>query len=355
MTATRPRLAVYWASACGGCDISILGLHERIVDVARDFELVFWPAVMDVKYADVAAMPDGWIDLCLFTGGIRSTENLEIARMLRRRSRFLVAFGSCASEGCIPGLANLWPVEDLISTAFEGISTDNPAHLRPVTTFPTPDGDLHLPALLPRVHTLSQVVDVDWTVPGCPPESARIAEVLALAAAAFRGDADIPAHGSVLGAGHSTVCDECRRERHAKSIARFTRIQELATIDPAMCLLEQGIPCNGPATRDGCGALCPAAGAACIGCYGAPEGVRDSGARLLAAFGSIVTGGTEAEIQAAMASIPDPVGQAYRFGLARSILRGARGAPGIDQVPRPEDPAHANEEPVLAGSGGAGR
>ena len=343
MTATRPRLAVYWASACGGCDISILNLHERIADVARDFEIVFWPAVMDVKYADVEAMPEGWIDLCLFTGAIRSTENLELARMLRQRSRFLVAFGSCASEGCIPGLANLSSVDELLSTAFEGISTDNPDHLRPVTSFATPDGELHLPALLPRVQTLGQVVDVDWSVPGCPPESARIAEVVGLAAAAFRGEVDIPAHGSVLGGGHSTVCDECRRERGAKAITRFVRIQELPSIDPVRCLLEQGIPCNGAATRDGCGALCPAAGAACIGCYGAPEGVRDAGARLLAAFGSIVEGTTEAEIEAAMASLPDPVGQAWRFGLARSLLHGAR------------DGRTRDDEPVLAGVGGGTR
>jgi F420-non-reducing hydrogenase small subunit len=361
--ATRPRLAVYWASACGGCDISILNLHERIADVAAAFEIVFWPAVMDVKYADVEAMPDGWIDLCLFTGGIRNTENLELARLLRRRSRVLVAFGSCAGEGCIPGLANLSSVDDLLTAAFEGISTDNPEHLRPVTTWPTPEGDLHLPALLPRVHTLSQVVDVDWTVPGCPPESARIAEVLTLAAAAFRGEAAVPDHGSVLGAGRSTVCDECRRERHAKSIAGFARIQELVTIDPRLCLLEQGIPCNGPATRDGCGALCPAAGAACIGCYGAPEGVRDAGAGLLAAFGSIVAGGDDAAVELAVASLPDPVGQAYRFGLARSILGGARGAPGVGGLPldRGDDDARAtagpprHEEPALAGSGGTSR
>lgn len=354
----RPRLAVYWASACGGCDIAILNLHERIADVAAAFDIVFWPAVMDVKYADVEAMADGWIDLCLFTGGIRNTEHSKLARLLRSRSRVLVAFGSCAGEGCIPGLANLSSVEELLTAAFEGPSTDNPEHLRPVMTWPTPDGDLHLPALLPRVHTLAQVVPVDWTVPGCPPESARIAEVLVLAAAAFRGEVDVPARGSVLGAGRSTVCDECARERHAKSIAGFTRIQALDAIDPRLCLLEQGIPCNGPATRDGCGALCPAASAPCIGCYGAPEGVRDAGARLLAAFGSIIAGGDEAAVERAQATLPDPVGQAYRFGLARSILRGTRGGPGVGDVPRGDDDARdgepsmappPDEEPVLAG------
>ena len=62
---------------------------------------------MDAKYNDVEAMDDGSIDVCLFNGGIRNDENAEIAHLLRRKSKVLVAFGSCASEGCIPGLANL--------------------------------------------------------------------------------------------------------------------------------------------------------------------------------------------------------------------------------------------------------
>jgi F420-non-reducing hydrogenase small subunit len=323
-TAVKPRLAMYWASACGGCDIAVLNLHERIADVAAAFEIVFWPAVMDAKYADVMAMPDGHIDLCLFSGGIRSTENAELARLLRAKSKVLIAFGSCANEGCIPGLANLSSVADLLTTNYTGPSTDNPDGVRPMTSWATPAGSLHLPELLPAVRTLHDVVDVDFSVPGCPPESARIAEVVALAIAAFRGEAELPPRGTVLGAGTSTVCDECARIRNVKKIAGFHRIQELFIVDRDLCLLEQGIPCSGPATRDGCGALCPAAGAACIGCYGAPEGVLDAGARLLSAFASVLDADDDAHISAALDGLVDPVGQAYRFGLARSLLGGAR-------------------------------
>ena len=96
MSAPRHRLAVYWAAACGGCDISILNLGEALLDAAERFEIVFWPAVMDAKYADVEQMPDSSIDVTLFDGGIRSDENADLARLLRRKSRILVAFGSCA-------------------------------------------------------------------------------------------------------------------------------------------------------------------------------------------------------------------------------------------------------------------
>jgi F420-non-reducing hydrogenase small subunit len=345
-TPVKPRLAVYWASACGGCDIAILNLHERILDVAGAFEIVFWPAVMDAKVADVQAMPDRFIDLCLVSGGMRTTENEAMARLLRRTSRVLVAFGSCANEGCIPGLANLSTVASLLDAAFEGPSTDNPEHLRPVTTWSFPEGEVHIPELLPRVRTLDQVVPVDWSVPGCPPESARIAEVMALAAAAFRGDAEAPPRGSVLGAAVGTVCEECARARNVKRVSAFRRIQDVPSIDPLLCLLEQGIPCNGPATRAGCGALCPAAGAQCIGCYGPPDGVIDQGARLLSALASALEGDRDPAIERALDGLVDPVGQAYRFGLARSILGGARVArPARAPGPRTEPAAAHADRP----------
>ena len=327
MTAQRRhRFAMYWASACGGCDIAVLNLHDAILDFAERFEPVFWPAVMDTKYAELEQMPDASIDVTLFSGGIRTDENEHLARLLRRKSAILVAFGSCANEGCIPGLANLASVSELLDVSFEGPTTDNADSLRPTIELETEAGTLHLPRLQPLVRTLDQVVDVDYRVPGCPPETERIAEVIALVGAALDGTATLPPRGSFLGAGRSTVCDECLRDRQSKRIGAFVRLQEVAPLDPAQCLLEQGIPCNGPATRDGCGAKCPAAGAPCIGCYGPADGVEDFGARLLSAFASVVDASEVERIDSILDGLPDPVGQFYRFSLAGSVLRGARSA-----------------------------
>lgn len=322
--APKHRLAMYWAAACGGCDIAVLNLDEALLDVDERFEVVFWPAVMDAKYVDVAAMPDRSIDVTLFSGGIRNSENEELAHLLRRKTRLLVAFGSCASEGCIPGLANLSSVPEILAASYEGVSTENPEHTLPVAVWAAPEGDLFLPSLAPRLRTLDQVVPVDYYVPGCPPEAARIADVVGLLTAALEGRATLPAPGSVLGAGHSTVCDECPRDRNVKRIARFVRIQDLPAIDPDLCLLEQGLPCNGPATRDGCGALCPLAAMPCIGCYGPADGVIDAGARLMSAYASVLDAREPEEIERILDGIPDPVGQFYRFGLARSLLGAGR-------------------------------
>ncbi len=325
MTA-KPKFAMYWAASCGGCEIAVLNTHEKILDVDANFDVVFWPVAMDAKYKDVEAMEDGSILLTLFNGGIRNDENEHLAKLLRQKSKILVAFGSCACEGCIPGLANLSSTKEVFDTYYETISTDNPSHLRPQYRYKAPEGEISIPEFYPVLKTLDQVVDVDYYMPGCPPESHQIAAVIDLVIQVVKGEAQLPPKGAVIGVGYSTVCDECPRARNIKLIKQFTRIQDIAPLDPSLCILEQGIPCNGPATRSGCNARCPQAGAQCIGCYGPAEGVMDYGARLITAFASVVDATTPEEIDHILDGIPDPTGQVYRFNLAGSLLKANREA-----------------------------
>ena len=321
----KPKFAMYWAASCGGCEIAVLNIHEKILDVDANFDVVFWPVAMDAKYKDVEAMPDKSILLTLFNGGIRNDENEHIAKLLRAKSQILVAFGSCANEGCIPGLANLSNASEIVTTAFNTISTDNPNHIYPMTSYSMPEGEIHIPTIFPRLKTLDQVVDVDYYMPGCPPESHQIAAVIDLVIQVLQGKAELPPKGAVIGAGTSTVCDECKRTRHVKTITSFKRIFN-QRIDPELCLLEQGIPCNGIATRNGCDARCPSAGAQCIGCYGPAEGVVDYGARLITGFASVIESNTPEGIEAILNGIPDPTGQFYRFNLAGSLLKSGKPA-----------------------------
>jgi F420-non-reducing hydrogenase small subunit len=322
----KPKFAMYWASSCGGCEISVLNTHEKILDIDANFEVVFWPVAMDAKYKDVEALPDKSILLTLFNGGMRTSENVELARLMRRKSQILVAFGSCACEGCIPGLANLSTRASIFETVYHTLTTENPAGILPQPNTSLAEGDLHIPEFLPVLRTLDQVVPVDYYMPGCPPEPHQIGAVVDLVLQVLQGKAGLPPAGSVIGAGHSTVCDECQRTRNVKAIKQFVRIQDLVTIDPQLCLLEQGIPCNGPATRSGCGALCPQASAQCIGCYGPADGVIDFGARLISAFASVIDSKDSAEIDRILDGLPDPAGQFYRFNLAKSLLRAGKQA-----------------------------
>jgi len=134
----------------------------------------------------------------------------------------------------------------------------------------------------------------------------------------------------------STVCDECPRRRGEKKIKRFYRSWEIVP-DPEICLLDQGLICCGIATRAGCGALCPQVNSPCIGCYGPPDSVEDSGARLMSALASIIDSQDPEEIDRIIASaVPDPMGAFYRFGLAGSLLRRA-------QLPSKTPPSKAHD------------
>ena len=107
MSQNKLKIAFYWAASCGGCEIAVLDINEKILDVVKIADIVFWPVAIDIKYKDVEALPDKHIDITFFNGSIRNSEQEHMAKVLRAKSKTLVAFGSCAHEGCVPGLANL--------------------------------------------------------------------------------------------------------------------------------------------------------------------------------------------------------------------------------------------------------
>jgi F420-non-reducing hydrogenase small subunit len=319
---------MYWASSCGGCEISLVNIHEHLLDVAAHFDFVFCPCLLDTKTRDIEAMADGEMLITFFNGALRTSENVEMAHLLRRKSQLLIAYGSCASEGCIPALANLSSKQSLFDTVYgPGPSIDNPAHVVPAPETPIPEGTpLRLPVFNDRVQTLAQAVDVDYVIPGCPPESHQVWAVIEHV---IQGK-PLPAKGSVLGAGDKTVCDECKRVKQEKKVTRFYRTYEIIP-DPEQCLLEQGLVCMGIATRSGCGGLCPDVNMPCIGCYGPAAGVKDQGARMIGALGAIIDvkpmtemgeGRLAAHLAHVLDGIPDLAGTLYKFSMAGSLLQG---------------------------------
>lgn len=323
----KPKLSMYWAASCGGCEIALVNLHEKILDVDAAFDFVFCPCLLDTKKKDIEAMPDGEITISLFNGAIRTEENAEMALLLRKKSRIPIAFGSCSSEGCIPGLGNLATSEEILNSVYlEGPTTENPEGIIPGPVTIAAEGELHIPAFLDSVKVLKDIVEVDYFIPGCPPEPHRIWEVVDAVIKA----GPLPPKGSIIGAGKSAVCEECERRNEDKKVERLYRTYQIVP-DRERCLLVQGIVCMGIATRSGCGGLCPKVNMPCTGCYGPPEGVADQGARMTAALGSILDidrlkGIPEDEmpimIDGIIGSIPDPAGAFYKYSLPNSILKG---------------------------------
>jgi len=316
MADKKLQIALYWGAGCGGCDVAVLDTNEFILDVAGLADIRLWPIAVDGKYKDVEHMQDGELDLTLFNGAVRNSENEAIAKLLRQKSKVMVAFGSCAHLGGIPGLANFSKKEDIFRTAYlDNPSIESGNQTVPATVTKINGDELDIPNFYKRVYKLDSIVDIDYYVPGCPPAPAQVKAVIIAIATG-----NLPPRGSVVGASDLAVCDECKRKKNEKKVTKFFRPWQIIQ-DFDACLMEQGILCAGAATRGGCGVRCPDSGLGCRGCYGPLPNVKDQGAKLLSAVASVIESKDPKEIERIIAGIPDFAGIAYRFGLPASMLQ----------------------------------
>jgi F420-non-reducing hydrogenase small subunit len=309
------QFAIYWAASCGGCDVAILDVNERILDIAAAADIRLWPVAMDFKYKDVEAWEDGAIDVCLFNGAIRNSEQLHLARLLRRKSAVMVSFGACACYGGIPGLANLHDKASIFEAVYGyTASTVNPEGTVPRPRVEVPEGVVTIPDFYDSVAALHQVMPVEYYIPGCPPTPETI---MTAVEAIVTGT--LPPPGATI-AGTKSACDECDKQKSEQPrITAYHRPHEIIP-DPERCLLEQGITCMGSSTRSGCGALCPGANMPCRGCYGPMPNSVDQGADALAAITTLLDEADEPKVREKAAALADPLGTFYRFALPVSLM-----------------------------------
>lgn len=325
--AGKPKVAWYWCASCGGCEESLVDLAERLLTLFETVEIVFCPVAMDFKREDVEKLPDNSIDVALINGGIRLKEHEEMVKLLRRKSKIVVAYGACSAWGGVPGLANLYALDDILERKYLEVPTiDNPKELLPAkkTILSIPEAnrkfELELTEPLPVMLPLDRVVDVDYYIPGCPPTP----DVFWNALQILLGGNTLP-KGAVLGALQRSLCDECplNETKPEKLLVKEFKRVDKSTPEPNKCLLAQGFICMGPVTRGGCKALCIRANMPCTGCFGILEGVVDYGGKAVSYIGSILDYSPmqEEEVRKAYDKIPDWVGVIYRYTLPASKLR----------------------------------
>lgn len=321
---SKPKVGFYWCASCGGCEESVVDLAEDILDVTAAVDFVFFPVAMDFKRSDVEAMADGELAVCFINGAIRTSEQREMAQLLRRKSQLLIAYGSCSHSGGVPGLANLYSREEILDNTYHGLpGVDNPDNVRPTHELRVPHGEVELPTLDDDVKSLDQGVDVDYYIPGCAPPVQLLKNALT---AILSGT--LPEKGTVL-APDTALCDGCPRSATKPDrimIDQFKRPHQTA-IDPDTCLLVQGLLCLGPATRAGCGWACINANMPCTGCLGPVSRTLDHGGAGMSALASLISSNDDEHIADALAAIPDPAGTFYRYGLPHSLLFARKLAP----------------------------
>ena len=319
---TKPKVAFYSSASCGGCEEAVINLDEDLLKVMDVVDIVLWPAFFDFKSKDIEALEDGEIAVSFVSGAVRLSEQEEMVRLLRQKSQIIVAFGSCAHMGGIPGLGNLFTGDAIFQRVYKEVPTvENLEGIIPQERTSLDIGELTLPEFSDTVKTLDQVIPVDYYLPGCPPPPDLIMNALNTIL-----EGELPENGTVLSP-DKPLCDTCPRaeeRREGVSIQEIKRPHEIK-LSPWKCFLEQGIICLGSVTRSGCGERCIKANLPCRGCMGPAKGTVDQGSKAISIIASVLgleeeEGMTEQDVNKLLDGIVDPAGTFYRFSLPCSLL-----------------------------------
>jgi len=217
-TRPRPRLGVFKLASCDGCQLALLDCEDALLAVAEALEIIHFPE------ASSNMAEDGPFDIALVEGSISAPEHLEQIRAIRERSGVLVTIGACATSGGLQALRNFGELDDFA----------RPIYARPQ--------DL---STLETSTPIAEHVKVDFELRGCPIDKGQLLEIVTALLKKRRPEIR-----------NESVCLDCKRRGNV------------------CVMVTRGLPCLGPVTVTGCGAICPAMGRGCYGCFGPKEGAN---------------------------------------------------------------------------------
>ncbi|MEW5768644.1 MAG: methyl viologen-reducing hydrogenase [bacterium] len=304
------RVAEEWLATCGGCEVTLLDVGMPLLDLLPSLEFVHMPVIMDHKYYGQTGEQEGLeipeADVGLISGSVHNKENRHVAEEMRKKCKTLIAVGSCANYGGIPGMNNLFTVAEIAKVVYQDTPSTDAA--------PMPTNEI--PGLEDRVYAVSEVVKVDLKIPGCPTPPEMLAEALTCLL-----------EGKEFKLEERSVCDECPLKREKKAVTFIKRPLESVEFIPGQplqevrCFMEQGFFCQGPATRSGCGGSekvprCIKAYMPCRGCFGP---IREGANPMVDMMGALSSIGLNPR------EIPDRVPTFNRFIGAQNRLRPSMG------------------------------
>jgi sulfhydrogenase subunit delta len=217
--AKKPKLAVWKFASCDGCQLALLNCEDELLSVVGRVDVAYF---LEASRATVG----GPYDVSLVEGSVTTPEDIERIQKIRRESRFLIAIGACATAGGIQALRNFKHVDEFISIVYA-----KPQYIDTLETS-TP---------------IENHVYVDFELRGCPINKYQLLEVISALLAGRKPN--VPTY---------SVCIECKRR------------------GTPCVMVSKGVPCLGPVTQAGCGAICPAYNRGCYGCFGPMENPNTS-------------------------------------------------------------------------------
>lgn len=308
------KVAEEWFAICGGCEVTILDIGEPLLDLLPKLEFVHMPVIMDHKlYGQLGEkthleIPEA--DVGIITGSIRNKEHEEIANEMRKKSKTIIALGSCACFGGIPALANQFTLDEILEKVYRGSKTTDSA----------PNPSEKIPPLTDRVYALDEKIKVDVYIPGCPTSPEIVVEALTNLL-----------NGKPFELPERSVCDDCPVKREKKALTSVKRPLESIVdfnggekLEGSRCFMEKGFLCLGPVTRSGCYRSGESLGDTvhtprcikglmpCRGCFGP---IRKGANPMVDMMGAISSIGLDAK------SIPDRAATFNRYIGAQGRLR----------------------------------
>ncbi len=227
---SRVKVAFNQCSDCWGCHQSLLNAHLGLLPLLPALEIVYWPCVVDFKYNSLENREDGEILVGFIEGSLRTKQDVDAAKLMRRKCQLIIAFGSCSCYGNVHGLANESNLEQLTRRKFLEVESiaDNSNRVP----------DKHVPKFEKKIVPLDNIIKVDAYMSGCPPKPEHIISSILF----LLGQKPFPVN-------ESAFCNECPLNQEG-------------------CLLDKGQLCFGSITSSGCSIKCPTNGNACVGCMG---------------------------------------------------------------------------------------
>lgn len=210
----KPKLAVWKFASCDGCQLTVLDCEDELLVLADKVEIAYFPEAS-------RAVTKGPYDISIIEGSVTTQHDVERIQKIRKVSKLLVAIGACATAGGIQALRNFADVKDFVSMVYT-----TPKYIE----------------TLDKSTPMSQHVQIDYELQGCPPNKRQLLNLIS----AFL-------HGGKSVTTSYSVCIECKQRGNV------------------CVMVAQGIPCMGPVTHAGCGALCPTYNRGCYSCYGPKE------------------------------------------------------------------------------------
>ncbi len=254
-------LAFYSASGCSGCLLSFLDMEEFFLK-ANEFSIVWSPMFKDSRFEDLEKVDR--IDVTFVEGCVRREEDERVVKVLREKSEKLVALGTCAVFGGVPGLSNFYSAEEIVRDIYGEENRPKSRHIL--------DGkyELTLPEIRDHVSPLKDVVEVDQYIPGCPPSKDQLLKALENSNEEWITSSN-------------SVCTVCPRKPEEFSLSKIRRLED----DDGECFLNQGYLCFGSVTSGNCDAACIKVNVPCLGCFGPFANAIDFGAKFVDLLASI--------------------------------------------------------------------